>query len=382
MTLPDETFASPRFESLLSQLNELTDELESSSGDWPQSQFQLLADAGVLSWVIPTEFGGSQISSAELTDGYARIGSACLTTAFVLTQRNGACQRIAGSENESLKAELLPALCKGQRFATVGISHLTTSRQHLKQPVMQVERRGDDWVFNGTAPWVTGASRADYIVTGGTCEDGTQILAVVPTDRPGVTMLDPPRLLALNESQTGSIKMNDVAIDDHWLLAGPIENVMKRGGGGAGGLTTSGLALGAAWGTIKRLRVECEKRPDLAESIRPLEEERERIHTDLLAAAVGWAVPTNGSSQTSESQADNPVGTAHPTGLTAASIRGRANSLAIRAAHAYMTAAKGAGFVAGHPAGRAVREATFFLVWSCPQSVADAAMREFACVLE
>ena len=352
---------SAEFIRLQDDLRSLTDSLESLDTNWPDPQLQLLADAGVLGWVIPEEFGGSQISSAELTDGYARLGSACLTTAFVLTQRNGACQRIAGSSNEALKAELLPGLCRGETFATVGISHLTTSRQHLKQPAMRVERRGDQWVFNGTAPWVTGAARADYIVTGGTCDDGTQILAVVPTDSDGITLLDPPRLLALNESQTGSVEMRDVVIDDRWLLAGPIENVMKQGGGGAGGLTTSGLAVGAAWGTIKRLQTEAEKRPDLKETIRPLEEERRRIYEDLLAAA----------------SPDNP----NPQ-LAAASIRSRANSLAIRAAHAYMTAAKGAGFVAGHPAGRAVREATFFLVWSCPQPVADAAMREFACVLE
>jgi hypothetical protein len=47
-----------------------------------------------------------------------------------------------------------------------------------------------------------------------------------------------------------------------------------------------------------------------------------------------------------------------------------------------LAASKGAGFVAGHPAERAVREAMFFLVWSCPQPVVSAALREFACVID
>ena len=84
------------------------------------SKFSTTAGA----WVIPAEYGGDDITSLELTQGYEQLAQACLTTTFVLTQRNGACQRIAGSENASLKAELLPALCKGELFATVGISHL------------------------------------------------------------------------------------------------------------------------------------------------------------------------------------------------------------------------------------------------------------------
>ena len=59
-------------------------------------------------------------------------------------------------------------------------------------------------------------------------------------------------------------------------------------------------------------------------------------------------------------------------------LRARANSLVMRAGQAALTAAKGAGFVVGHPAGQAVSEALFFLVWSCPQAVAAAGLCELA----
>jgi alkylation response protein AidB-like acyl-CoA dehydrogenase len=175
-----------------------------------------------------------------------------------------------------------------------------------------------------------------------------------------VTVNPPPRLLALNASQTGSVTLNDVFIEDRFLIAGPAETVMKQGiGGGAGSLTTSALAAGAAAGTLRRLGEERAARPALSEIHDPLVSEQEALASDLRAAA--------------ESSAGD--------GASPESLRSRANSLVLRAAHAYLTAAKGAGFVAGHPAERAVREATFFLVWSCPQPVQTAALREFACVL-
>ena len=53
-------------------------------------------------------------------------------------------------------------------------------------------------------------------------------------------------------------------------------------------------------------------------------------------------------------------------------LRANANSLVMRCTQAAMIAAKGAGFVKGHPVGRWCSEALFFLVWSCPQTVAEA----------
>jgi hypothetical protein len=38
--------------------------------------------------------------------------------------------------------------------------------------------------------------------------------------------------------------------------------------------------------------------------------------------------------------------------------------------------AKGAGFVATHPAQRWARQALFFLVWSCPPQVAEELLEE------
>ena len=134
-------FDSPQLKQLLDQLWQATGDLETDEA-WPEQQLEWLADAGVLGWVIPNEFGGTDVSTGELMIGYERLARACLVSTFVLTQRNGACQRIAGATNEGLKAELLPPLARGEVFATVGISHLTTSRQHLKKPAVEVRREG------------------------------------------------------------------------------------------------------------------------------------------------------------------------------------------------------------------------------------------------
>ena len=68
-----------------------------------------------------------------------------------------------------------------------------------------------------------------------------------------------------------------------------------------------------------------------------------------------------------------------PGAWSAEQMRLRANSYVTRLAQSYLAAAKGTGFVSGHPAERAVREAMFFYVWSCPQSVVQGNLQELAC---
>lgn len=346
-------------------MNELVDKLAELSGgldarqEWPADQFGLLAQAGVLGWVIPREFGGSGVTQGELLAGYVQLASACLATTFVLTQRNGACQRIAASANDRLKAELLPKLARGELFATVGISHLTTSRQHLRLPAVQVVEEAGGFRFHGDVPWVTGAAEADFIVTGGTLADGRQVLAAISTKLPGIQVGAPARLLALSASHTSSVRLENVAVGRNDLIAGPIEQVMRQGAGSTGSLGTSALAVGLSLAATQHLASEAAVRPELAPILQPLADECEGLQVAIAEAAEHSAA------------AVNPA-------LSPESIRGRANSLALRSTQALLAASKGAGFVSGHFAERAVREAMFFLVWSCPQPVVAAALRELA----
>lgn len=354
---------------MLTNLDSLLKELRHGAAEDENSpqlatdQLQRMAAAGVMRWGIPVEFGGADMSLADETEGMERLASACLVSTFVLSQRNGAVNRIVASTNHALKAELLPQLASHAISATVGISHLTTSRQHLNRPTVTATPEGNDYLFDGVVPWVTAAALSDQILTGGTLDDGRQILAMIPVNQAGVTLAPPPRLLALNASQTGAVSLAKVRVPANHIVAGPVEGVMKQGAGGTGSVTTSALAVGMSAGVLQNFADEARQRPELQQIIAPLESERKSISADirtLLESAAGD----------------------EPAGLTSESIRHRANSLALRASQAYLAASKGAGFVAGHPAERAVREAMFFLVWSCPQPVVTAALREFACLAE
>ena len=350
ITTPDD----PHLDELCERLVQLADRLDAEPR-WPAEQLELCATYGVFRWFIERRWGGVEWNETDILRGYLKLSAACLTTTFIITQYTGACRRLADAEHLSAAERLLPKLAAGEIFATLGISHLTTSRRHLSRPVMRASASNDGFVLDGFTPWVTGAPAADYVVTGATLEDGRQILIMLPTDLAGVEVPEPPALVGLSASMTGKIECRQVEVDSSWLLSGPVENVMQQGGGGAtGGLQTSTLAVGLADAAIRFISAEAQKRPDLQAAADALRADWRVLHDQLVQLADGQAA------------------------CSKEDLRSRANSLVLRAAQAALTAAKGSGYVIGHPAGRWCREALFFLVWSCPQPVMAANLCELA----
>ena len=351
---------SRELDNLVARLVELAPTLESPTA-WPAEQLKLCGEAGVFEWFAPVELGGQSWSEADLLRGYVKLASACLTTTFVITQRSGAMQRIGAGESDLARQQTLPDLIRGHSFATVGISHLTTSRQHLSRPVLAAEETADGFILNGYSPWVTGAEFAQHVVVGATLDDGRQVLLCLPMDIPGVSAGPSAHLLGLSASRTGPVHCDNAVVPRRWLLAGPIVDVMKQGlGARTGGLQTSALAIGLAGAAIDFLQTQARERSALTDPADSLLAERDALLNAMLRMT------------------DDPT----TENLTNNELRVRANSLALRASQAALAAAKGAGYVVGHPAGRWCREALFFLVWSCPAPVLQANLCELACIQE
>ncbi|AMV18138.1 acyl-CoA dehydrogenase family protein [Planctomyces sp. SH-PL14] len=332
-------------------------DLHSADDVWPAAAWSEYVRRGITGWTVPAAFGGAEASSPEILDGCMELARRDLLPVFVLTQFQAACQRIAGSVQSAPRDRWLARLAGGEVFGTVGISHLTTSRQHTGRPAVLAERVAGGYRLTGEIPWVTGAGRSQVLVIGGGLESGEQFLCAVPSDRDGLRIETPLHLVALTGSETGPISLANTFVADDELLSPVIPRILQQGQpGGAGSLMTSGLAAGHAQGCVDAIEAESRQRPNLAEIVGSFRRELDELQETLLRVADGRGTPDE----------------------TAETLRTRATTLALQASQALLTASKGAGFVSGHPAERRAREALFFLVWSCPQAVSQRLMRDFS----
>jgi butyryl-CoA dehydrogenase len=316
---------------------------------WPDASLQLAADLGALRWSIPTDHGGQGLDRVRQLEGNEQLASACLTTAFILSQREAAVRWLVQA-SDSIRRRYLSPLARGEDFATVGLSQLTTSGQH-RAPSLRVRAADGVYHLNGNVPWITGADHADLIVIGGVLENDQQVLLLLPRTLPGVSVEPPLTLAALAGSRTARLQCQGVEVPADLLLAGPGERVVRSGGG----LDTSCLALGLARSAVTFLHQEAQRRANVAPAAGrltdALDAARRRLH--LLAQGT-------------------------PADADVLALRVDCTRLVLRATQAALAVAKGTGFVLPHPAQRWFRQAQFFLVWSCPQPVASALLDDLS----
>ena len=324
------------------------------AGGWPAGLWSGIEAAGVTRWALPSELGGEGCDRPTLLRRYARVAEGSLTAAFILSQHDAGLRRLAATVDRPVARRWVEAVAAGRAFPTVGISQLTTSKRHGDQAVVAEEAGPGRFRVDGLIPWVTAAGRADVLVAGAATRDGRQILFALPTDRPGVAVRPPFALAALQASCTAEVACEGVEVGEDDLLAGPAADVVANpAASGTGGLETSALALGQSLAALKGL--EASGRDDLHESVEALRDAWDQLRDDLMACASGT-----------------------PDAPTPALVRGGANALALRMTQAYLTARKGSGFLREDPAQRWARQSLFFLVWSCPSPVAQAAIRDLA----
>jgi len=326
------------------------------AGTWPERLWQVVTDANATRWLLPESLDGEGCDRATLLARYARLAEGSLTAAFILTQHDAAARRLLPATDRPCALRWLKEIAAGRVFTTVGISHLTTSRRYGAQALTATERGAGGYRLEGMIPWVTAALHAQVIVTGATLADDRQLLLALPTDRTGLTIRPPFALAALQASCTAELACEGVEVAESELLAGPQPDVLaSASAAGTGGLETSALALGQARAALVALVAEAPKRADLTEPVEALAESWEQGWAALMAAARGDA-----------------------DALPPGQIRSQANALVLRLTQAYLTARKGTGFLRSDPAQRWARQALFFLVWSCPSPVAQAAIRDLA----
>lgn len=291
------------------------------------------------------------------------LARADLLTTFVITQHMGAIKRILAADrrtDDTVMGSRVQQLIDGKQFGSVGISHLTTSRRHLERPVVRAEVVGGGYRIEGTIPWVTGAPHVDQIVVGATLPNGDEILALIDTQHAGLRLGRGAKMLAMAASCTDAVELDGVRVDDALVLSGPRPKVLSakstdlKSPAGAGGLQTSALAAGLSSAALDYLRVQSNEREHLVRVVRQFDQECDSLRKQIISAAAG--------------ESDEDFG----------GIRMAANALVQRITAAAMTTAKGAGLMADHPVGRWCCQALFFLVWSCPQPVAQAHLCEMA----
>jgi len=207
----------------------------------PDGHLDALAAAGLYGLGGPVSAGGLELDLAVFCDVIEIMAGGCLATTFVWLQHHGAVRALMASDNAALARQWLEPLCRGSRRAGVALVG------RLPGPaLLRAEAVPGGYVFDGTAPWVTGWGMIDVLHTLARDDDGNVIAALLPVGPHGASITaDRLELAAVNASATVSLRFSQ-----HFVPAALVSGLQPHSdllASDASGLRVNGsLALGVA----------------------------------------------------------------------------------------------------------------------------------------
>jgi alkylation response protein AidB-like acyl-CoA dehydrogenase len=263
---------------------------------------------------------------------------------------------IATGENEPLKEELLPRFARGEILCGVAFSHL----RRPGAPILRVSQEGDEYLFQGTAPWFTGWGVMDQVILAGTLSDGRFLYVAAPLTM-GETLeaSAPMRLCAMNASGTVVLHCRGFRVPaDRKIKIITREQMTANDLGAILGVTPQPFGVTRASIRLLRSLVTTRSLPVVTRTADALEKELAAVRREVSA----WI----DRSQEEEYKS------------AALRVRAWAIELGVRAAHAAVAAAGGSANNRDQTAQRLFREAMFYTLTAQTKDVQTATLEWLA----
>jgi len=132
-----------------------------ATGEFPKDQVSALGAAGLLALTVPADLGGGGAGPREAADVVRELGSACASTAMIVTMHYSAVAALTAAGDK----ETLTAIAAGTHLSTLAFSE-TGSRAHFWAPLSSAVLADDGKTvrLGASKSWVTSAGLADSYV--------------------------------------------------------------------------------------------------------------------------------------------------------------------------------------------------------------------------
>lgn len=318
-----------------------------------QTALQVLGTHSLLALRVPQAWGGAEVQECTFRwfqEGVARYSGAL---AFLQAQHQSAGTLLAHSENESLKQTYLPNMGSGRVLVGISFAHLRRSH-----PPVKAIAHADGYLLTGESPWVTGYGFFESFIGAAVLSNGQAVYGIVPFQSTGqptggkVICSEPMALAAMNSTRTVTVQFQDWFLPNSEVVrVSPINAVATSDRLNV--LHHSFFALGCARAGLDILEAvyQAKQLSFLQSAQEFLTKELEECRQSIFSAS-----------------------TDHHSFEKNLPLRAWAIELAVRCAHAAITASGGAANSINHPAQRVYREALVYTVSGQTNAVMEATL--------
>lgn len=227
-------------------------------GVYPEAVLRKLGAAGVYAAANPPP-DDQDIWPA--IDAIAEVSRTCLSTGFLVWSQAACVWYLANSANPALRADLLPALSRGERLGGTGLSNAMKGYARLETLRLRGERVDGGYVVSGALPWVSNLGPGHLFAalfavpsaTGAATGADATVIALLECGADGVDTDQRSTFCALEGTRTLTVRLKRAFVPDSHVLATPAEPYLVNMVPGFTMLQT-GMGLGLLRGAIDVMR--------------------------------------------------------------------------------------------------------------------------------
>ena len=199
-----------------------------ASGEFPHESIKKMAELGLLSMVIPEEYGGAGFDFVSLAVAIEEISRACGSTGVITAVHNSlASWPIVNWGTDEQKKKYLPKMATGELLGAFGLTEPNCGSDPAAMETKAV-LDGDHYVLNGAKRFITNGGAADVFVVMAVTDPEAKhkgITAfIVEKTFPGFSVGKHEELLGLRATSNCELIFEDCKV--------PKENVLGEPGGG------------------------------------------------------------------------------------------------------------------------------------------------------
>lgn len=188
------------------------------SQEFPLALFKQLGQLGMMGVLVPEQYGGAGLSYFEYKVIIEEIAKKDGSIGLSVAAHNSLCiGHILLFANEDQKQKYLPKLATAEWIGAWGLTESNTGSDAGNMKCF-AERKGDNWVINGTKNWITHGKTGDIAVvicrTGEPRTKNNATAFVVERGTPGFSGGKKENKLGMRASETAEMVFDNCIIPD------------------------------------------------------------------------------------------------------------------------------------------------------------------------
>lgn len=189
--------------------------------EFPREICRAAWELGLMNVEVPEEYGGLHLGIFDNCLINEELAYGCVGVATTITGNSLAATPILIAGSDEQKKEYLGRLCSEFIFASYATSE-PDAGSDVAGLRCKYERRGDDFVLNGSKQWITNASHANFFVIFATSDASLRHKGIsafiVPADTPGLKVGKKEDKMGQRASNTAQVHLEDVVLHKSLLI--------------------------------------------------------------------------------------------------------------------------------------------------------------------